>query len=516
MATVGGRREVGSAGGSRPRRGALPVLASNRAEEPTPVSKAVTRVGGLDTAFLSCETPGMHMHVAGLLLLEPSATEGDPYDHIRALLLGALPEVPLMHKRLAAAPFGVGGPFWVDDEAFAIDRHLHRVSLAPPGDDLALAELVGEVAGVTLRRDRPLWEAWFVDGLAGGRIALLAKMHHAIIDGVSGVAMMGHLFGFGAPVQRTLRRRAPWLPEPMPGPLQLLRLGALGRIRTSLEVPRLLPTTAARLAVTTWNVGSSARRGGAKVTPFAAPRTSFNATLTSRRSVAFADVALADVKAVKDAFGVKVNDVVASVVGGALRRYLQDRGELPVRPLVAAEPVAVHASAGGLTGVSKLSVIFSTLGTDVADPVSRLRLVAASNVRAKEVSAAMGADTFVRWTALAPPAALSLGAHLYSRLHVADRLPVVFNVLVSNVAGPPFDLYLAGHRVAGTYAFGPIVDGAGINVTVLSSGDRLGLGVLSCPDLVPDVWALADAVHRAFDELLKAARRRSRGPGPRP
>jgi hypothetical protein len=180
---------------------------------------------------------------------------------------------------------------------------------------------------------------------------------------------------------------------------------------------------------------------------------------------------------------------------------------LPNRPLVAAEPVSVHGQVGNMKGVTKLSVIFSTLATDVEDPVERLRAVASANLRAKEISAAMGSDTFTRWAGQAWPNALSLAARLYSGLRVAEHHPVIYNVLFSNVAGPPFDLYLAGARVAGTYAFGPITDGAGLNVTAISTGDRIGFGIVACPDLMPEVWDLAKAIPDALDELTVAVKR---------
>ena len=196
----------------------------------------------------------------------------------------------------------------------------------------------------------------------------------------------------------------------MPHQLELLRRSLLGRVTDSLEVTRLLPATVARLGATLWHLWTRRGSGQGTVKPFTAPRTSFSATLTPRRSIAFTDVSLADVKTVKEAFGVKFNDVATAVVGGGLRRYLVDRGELPNRPLVAAEPVSVHGRVGNVKGVTKLSVIFSTLATDVEDPVERLRAVASANVRAKEVSAAMGSDTFTRWAGQAWPNALSLAA----------------------------------------------------------------------------------------------------------
>ncbi len=239
--------------------------------------------------------------------------------------------------------------------------------------------------------------------------------------------------------------------------------------------------------------------------PFTAPRTSFNATVTATRTVAFVDVSLEEVKAVKQALGVTVNDVLTAVVGGALRRYLADRGELPERALLAAEPISVHEQAHGAPGVSKMSVMFTTLATDVDDPVERVRTIAASNTAAKELHAMVGADTLLQWAEHFWINGFSLGARLYSRLHAADHHPVIHNLILSNVPGPPIPLYLAGARLVGIYPLGPLMDGAGLNVTILSEEDRVGFGIIACPDLVPDVWKIAEAIPAVLGEIAARA-----------
>ena len=451
----------------------------------------------------------MHMHVCGLLVLEPASMDGDPYDHIEAMVQGALSKVPLMRKRLATVPFGLARPFWVDDADFDLGHHLRRVRLSPRGDERELAAVVGDLTSRPLDRSRPLWEVWFIDGLAGGRVALLAKMHHSTIDGIEGVSVMARLLDVGAPQPRDgADGRSAFTAEAPPNRLELLRRGLGQRLGAPLDVARLLPATVGRIGATLWHLGT--HRDGAEgdgrptVAPFTAPRTAFNATLTPRRSIAIVDVSLSDVKALKDAHGVKVNDVLTAVVGGALRRYLLERGELPDRPLVAAVPMSVHGRTGTVRGVTKLSVLFTTMGSDVEDPLERLRRVAGGNARAKEVSGAMGADTFTRWANQFWPNALALGARLYSVLHMAEHHPVVCNLVLSNVAGPPGELSLAGARVVGTYAFGPLIDGAGLNVTVISAGDRVGFGIVTCPDLLPDVEALAAAIPGELDALTRA------------
>jgi len=463
------------------------------------------RLGGLDTAFLYAETPGMHMHVCGICVLDPSPRKPEEmFERIRSLLMGVMANVPLMRKMAAAIPLGMGRPIWVDDVDFDLGRHLHRVEVCAPGDDRALAELIGEIASVPLARDRPLWEVWVVEGLAGGRVGLLAKIHHAGIDGTTALNVMSQVFGL-QPTSATSSppAPAPWRPEASPSPVALFGRGLATVARTPFDLMRLVPVTAARLGAMAWQRGVR-QNGRPPASLFRAPRTPFNATLTAHRSVAFADVPLSQVKRIKEAYGVKVNDVVVAIVAGALRRYLDIRGQLPLRPLVAAEPVSVHARSSGPAGISRLSVMFSTLATDEEDPAKRLRAIAAANCRAKETTEQMGDDTLMRWSEYVWCYGYAVGARLYSTLHLADHHPVAYNLVLSNVPGPPVTLYLAGARCTGVYPFGPLFEGAGLNVTAITSDDSIGFGLIACSDLVSDIWDLADSIPPSFEELLES------------
>jgi WS/DGAT/MGAT family acyltransferase len=466
------------------------------------------QLAGLDAAFLYCETPTMHLQVCGLLILDTSTMpSGYSYDRIRSMAWERLPKVPSVRQKLAKVPFNLGRPFWVDDPDLNVDRHLHRVVLEPPGDERSLANVVGDIASWPLRRDMPLWELWVIEGLADGHVAILVKMHHSTIDGVSGASMMGHLLDLEPDPPGPSQSSDEWRAQQPPSSLELLGRSVATRLAEPLELARLVPATAYRLATTLWRLGRQGDKGTPTTKPFTAPRTLFNATITARRSVAFTDVALADVKLVKDAFGVTVNDVVTAVVGGALRQYLDDRGELPDRSLLAAAPVSVHDQTAERQGMTKVSVMFSTLATDEKDPVERLRTIASANTRAKEIHQMVGADTLMRWAEHFWLNAFALGARLYSTLHVADHHRVVHNLILSNVPGPPIPLYMAGARLVGLYPLGPITDGAGLNITVLSDEDRVGFGIITCPDLVARVWDLADAVPAALAELVEAATR---------
>lgn len=466
------------------------------------------QLGALDAAFLFSETPAMHLHVCGLLVLDTSVMpDGYEFEKIRAIVLERMPTIPAARRVLALVPFGLSRPFWVDDPHFDVDRHLHRLGAPAPGDDRALANLLGDIASWPLSRDRPLWEIWVVEGLRDSKVALIIKMHHATIDGILGADLLSRLFDLepdGSPPANG-PREVESTPT-APSRLALFELGLRSRLAQPWELFTLVPETLGRLVSTVWRIARGQVQGLSAAAPFSAPRTSFNATISPRRTVAFTNIPLDDVRAVKSALGVTVNDVVTAVVGGALRRYLQDRGELPEHSLLAAEPVAVHDQVDG-GGTTRLTVMFSRLATDVKDPWERLRTVAAANVQAKDIQKMVGADILLRWARHFSLYGVGLGARLYSSLHLSEHHPVVHNLIVSNVPGPPTPLYMAGARLSGLYLLGPITDGAGLNVTVVSHEDQIGVGMISSPELMPRIWDLADAIPEALGELVSAADR---------
>ena len=356
-----------------------------------------------------------------------------------------------------------------------------------------------------LPRDRPLWELTLLEGLHGERIALLMKMHHSTIDGVSATAVLGRLFDLEPVHEFTPVDSIKHSPEP-PRARILLR-DAIDRSREPCELLRLSCRTVMSGARVLERIGIPSRGRADVAKPFRAPRTSFNGTVSARRSLAFSHVSLAEVKEVKTALGVKVNDVLTATVGGALREYLEGRRELPSSTLIAAEPVSIHDEADDRSGNTKLSVMFSNLGTDQDDPIARIRSIAIGNERAKEIQEMMGARTLLSWSDHCSLNTLGVGFHAFSKLRLTERLPVVHNLILSNVAGPPIRLFLAGATVEEIYMFGPIMDGAALNITALSYEDRVGFGVIGCPDLVNDVLEVADRIPGAFLRILRAVER---------
>ncbi|WP_310963700.1 WS/DGAT/MGAT family O-acyltransferase [Nocardioides terrisoli] len=457
------------------------------------------RLSGLDASFLYLETPQQLMHVCGLMLLDPATVPGGySFEGFKDEIERRVARIPMFVRMLRQVPLGLDHPLWVKDPNFDIDRHVHRLAVPAPGGDKEVAEIAGHLAGIGLDRSRPLWDMWVIEGMASGQVAVVLKMHHASVDGVSGANMLSHLC--------TLDPAA--APEPAdpeagtssapPSDLALVARGLVSNLGKPLHLARLMaPTT----DLITKTVGL-ARSGTAMAAPLTAPRTSFNGTITGHRSVAYVDMSLERVREIKNAVdGATVNDVVLTVSGGALRRYLEHRGELPESSLLASVPVSVRAESRRTGGSNKVSSLFTRLGTDVADPLERLHQLAVSNARAKAHHKAIPADTLQDWAEFAAPRTFGLAVRMVAGLRLADRGPVIHNLVISNVPGPPVPLYLLGARIDALYPLGPIFHGAGLNITVMSSNGRMHVGIIGCRESIPLVWDLAADFTEELDAL---------------
>ena len=461
------------------------------------------RMSGLDASFLYFETPNMHMHVMGVIVFDPSTVpEGYSFELVKEKMENRLHLVPPFRRKLAPIPFNLHHPVWVEDANFDLDYHIRRIGCPAPGGERELSELVGDIASRPLDRTRPLWEMYIVEGLQNGYVASVAKMHHCTIDGVSGANLMVHLFDL-EPTPEAEPETEPWVPDRMPTDVERITYAVASRLRRPFSLFRVLPETARSVL----NVVQRRRsEGTGMATPFTAPRTSFNQPITPHRRVAFATTSLDEVKQIKRAYGVTVNDVVLTIVATALRKYLEDHGELPQKSLIATCPVSVRGEdEKDVIGSNRVSAIFTSLHTDNRDPVERLKAINVGSRTAKEEHNAIGADILQNWGEFAAPTTFSLAARMYTSLRLVERHPVIHNLVISNVPGPPFPLYFAGAKLVGLNPLGPIFDGAGLNITILSYVDNINWGFIACRELMPDLWDLADAIGDAQAELLKAA-----------
>jgi diacylglycerol O-acyltransferase / wax synthase len=462
------------------------------------------RLSGLDSAFLSLETPSMHLHVAMLAMVD-TTTMPEPYsfDGLKEFVAGRLTRMATARRRAVQVPFNLNHPVWVEDPNLDLDYHIRRHVVPAPGGGDELAELVGSLVGVPLDRTRPLWEIHVIEGLAeDGCVALLGKIHHSAVDGVSGAELFVQLFDL-TPEGDGVAEVEPVEPERIPSEVELVGHALWSQAKRTVSLPALVGRTARTLGHLVQRHRDSDAVVGA--VPMTAPRTPWNAAITPHRRAAFASVSLKDVKEVKNAFGVKVNDVVLGLVAIAARRYLLDRDALPDAPLVTMCPVSVRTEDEQGRHDNRVSSMFVHLRTDLAEPAEMLRGIALATRGAKEDHQAVGAKLLQNWAEHAAPATFALASRVYTRFNLVERHRPIYNLLVSNVPGPPFALYLAGAELVHAYPLGPISEGAGLNVTVLSHGDVVDFGLVGAAELLPDLGVLAADVEQAMATLLAAA-----------
>jgi diacylglycerol O-acyltransferase / wax synthase len=465
---------------------------------------------GLDAAFLALDSPTAYGHVGSVSVLDPPAGgEALTLDRLTELIESRLHLIPPFRRRLVEAPFGLDQPYWIEDPDFDIEFHVRELALPAPGDDRQLAIQAARLHARPLDRHRPLWEAYLIHGLHGGRQALYIKVHHAAIDGVSGNDLLTALMDT-SPQPQQAEQPDSWRSEAPPPTTRLLARSAASlatnpvrAVRVSAGIVRSLPALA-KSPARPWLplIDRFVLRRGRGVIlpapPLIAPATPFNKNIGPHRRWAFTSVPLAKVKAIKNAAGVTVNDVVMALCAGALRTWLQKHDALPEGPLVAAVPVSIRTEEQKGAHGNRVSTIIAPLPTHLADPAGRLAAVHEAMRAAKEQHNALPAELLTDIAQFSMPALANQAYRLASRLRLLERVPP-FNLFISNVPGPTVDLYLCGERLDGVYPLSAIADGQGLNLTVLGSNGKLNFGALADRDLVPDVDLIIDALQ---DELV--------------
>jgi diacylglycerol O-acyltransferase len=470
---------------------------------------------GLDAAFLALESAVSTGHVGGVCVLDPTDAP-EPLDLARLtdVLAQRLPLVPVLRRRLLEVPLGLDQPYWVDDEDFDIEYHIRELALPQPGSEAQLAEQVGRLHARALDRRRPLWEMYLITGLAQGRVAVYTKVHHAAIDGASGAELLTVLLDL-VPEGRDLPPAEPFRPQQAPGRGAVAVRTALHFARRPVQTAKLaidlvkvLPTLGPAISPVVGGMLGLGDRGGdggviASRTG-RAPATPFNKAITSHRRIAFRSVDLGDVKAVKNAFGVSVNDVVMAMCAGALRRWLIEHDALPSAPLVSMIPVSVRdeASKGALG--NKVSAMLATLPTNLADPAQRLAVTHQATKSAKAQQAAIPQGLVEDISDFAPPALTARAARVVFATGLLHRVPP-FNVVISNVPGPNVPVYLAGAKLLANYPVSVLTDGQGLNITLVGYLGQLHFGFVACRELVPDIDAMAGYLVDELALLGKAA-----------
>ncbi|HKJ35314.1 MAG TPA: wax ester/triacylglycerol synthase family O-acyltransferase [Solirubrobacterales bacterium] len=483
----------------------------------------------LDAQFLAIESDTHYGHVGGLVVLDPSTRDSgelrleDAYE----LLEQRMHLLPVMRWKLAEVPLGLDRPYWVEDPDFDLEYHLREIALPDPGDDRRLAEQVCRIASRHLDRSRPLWELYLIQGLEGGRCGILTKMHHAMIDGMSGAEIMGVLFDL-EPEGREIPPPDPDAVEGStdePSGVEMLGRGLFGLplqpLRSIAKIPSTLPyldvapsilgapgaETISRYASRVRNLLGAGEGDGEIIERprHRAPHTPFSGRISAHRRFSFGSLPLATVKDVKNRLGVKVNDVVVGLCAGAVREWLIANDALPNDPLLAQIPVSVRTEEQVGTYGNRVSVMIVPIPTDEPDPVQRVLMARDAMSAAKDRHKAMPAELLQDVANFIPPAINARAARVALQLGTQQRMRPLYNLVISNVPGPPFPLYLGGAEVKANYPVSVIADGSGLNITVMSYRGSMDFGLIADRDQIPEVWDLIGALERDLEAIEAAA-----------
>jgi len=459
---------------------------------------ATERLSGLDASFLHLERSGAHMHVASTIVFSGGPPSHEEFrDHIAS----RLHLVPRFRQKLRDVPLGQGRPVWVDDPHLNLDYHVRQTALPAPGSEEQLRNLAARVFSTALDRNKPLWELWLVEGLCDERFAVIGKTHHALVDGVSGVDITAVLFDLDAEPQGPPPAAPPWLARPEPTDAQLLAGALRERMTSPKEIVRGMRAALRGPRQVLHGLGATSKTLRAGI---AAPDTVFNVEIGPHRRFAIAQCELDDLKRVKDAHGGTVNDVILSIVAGGIGRYLRARGhdteDLELRAMV---PVSVRApDEHGALG-NRISAMMAPLPVWCEDPVERLHLTTAEMGDLKASGQAVGAEILTRITDFAPTTIVSQAA----RLQPAQRF---FNLVVTNVPGPQFPLYLLGREMEAIFPMVPLARRQALCVGIMSYDGKVNYGLVGDYDAMPDLDSFALDLEAASEETIATAPRRRR------
>lgn len=460
---------------------------------------AADRLTGLDASFLHMERAGAHMHVASTIIFEGPAPSHEEFrDHIAS----RLHLVPRFRQKLRSVPLDQGRPVWVDDPHLNLEYHVRQTALPAPGSDEQLRNLAARIFSQQLDRSKPLWELWLVEGLYDGRFAIIGKSHHALVDGVSGVDITTVLFDLDAEPKGAPANPPRWLARPEPTDLKLLSDAMRERLTSPAEIVRGVRHALRGPRQVIRGIGATSKLLGAGMS---APGTPFNVEIGPHRRFAITQADLAELKAVKDAYGGTVNDVILSIVSGAIGNYLRARGhdteDLEMRALV---PVSVRAEEEHGALGNRISAMMAPLPVWSEDPVERLQILTEQMGDLKASGQAVGAEIITKITDFAPTTIASQAA----RLQPAQRF---FNLVVTNVPGPQFPLYVLGRQMESIFPMVPLARRQALCVGIMSYNGQVNFGLVGDYDAMADLDSFALDLEAATREAIESVPAAGRG-----
>lgn len=472
------------------------------------------KLSGIDASFLYMETNETPMHISSLLICEPKKKGENAYEALKAQIVERLHEIPSFHQKLMNTPFYIDHPVWVETDVVDLDYHIKHARLPDPGNIEQLRMVVQGLHSLTLDRDRPLWQFYIIEGiedesfgLKKGSFALYTKGHHACLDGGAGASMMDIISDSEPTPRPPLPKNEINFANEKPGAFELLG-SAYGKFfQQQVDFVTSLPKLSQSLSNIVKNAFDDNEGFLKNFTPV--PKTRFNVRIQKQRALGANSLSLKEVIKVAKATGTSVNDVALSICGGALRRYLEGHNELPESSLVAVVPVSLR-ELGDMSAGNQVASMNCEIGTEVSDPMERLKAVNANSRQAKQQIAAIKDVIPTDYSFFGAPVLVTAMAQIASRTDIVNRMPPIFNVTISNVPGPRKPMYFAGSKVLTYFPVSIATHGNALNITLQSYTDRLDFGLVACKIAVPDVQNIADYIVDEFrllqetvDSLLK-------------
>lgn len=459
-------------------------------------------ISGTDAAFLYAENPHSPMHIGGLSIVEGAIS----FQDFKAIIASRIHQIPKFRQRLLSVPFNLDYPYWSDDPNFDLDMHLNHIALPAPGDWKTLRDLSSSIFSIPLDHSRPLWSITFIEGLNNmsqvppGSVAILAKIHHVMIDGMSGLGIMGIMYDM-MPNQKIddKIKPKPFKPKELPNDLTLLMKTYSNFIKDPLKLPKVASKTMFDLLKN--RVTPKIKPTELPKASFTAPRTVFNEPIVAKRKWGTAILSLKRIKKLKEVANVTINDIALTICGGALRKYLLEKDKLPTQPLVANVPVSIRTKSEEGQMNNKIANILIRLATNVEDPIERLEIIHENTVQGKTKNKAVGAKKLTKLANAVPFGLANLAAGIYSRYNLSKLHNPLFNVTISNVPGPQFPLYLNGHKVLSVMAMAPVIDGLGLIINILSYNGEVTISSTADAKSMPDIDLFSRYIRDAANEL---------------
>ncbi len=474
------------------------------------LDSSIQQISGNDATFLYAESPTSPMHVATLIIVEGSLV----YNDFKEMIASKLHLVPKFRQRLLNVPMNLDYPYWVDDPNFELDLHLNRVKLPDPSNWKTLRELTSSVFSSPLDLRRPLWSISFIEGIdeipqvPKGSVAIVTKIHHVMIDGASGVGIMGVLFDKDKSEAKKPTAPKPYEPEPLPDEFSLLLKSGYSFIKNPLKIPKMISETAYSLIKSRAAKKMSAQKDF-NTGAFPVPKTIFNGSISPKRTWGTAILSFDRINVLRKLMSVSINDLILAICAGAIRRYLQGREKLPLQPLVANVPISIRVK-GSKKMNNQISNMFVQIGTHIENPIERLEFIQEQTILGKAKHNAVGAKSLSKMADSVPFGLANLAAGLYSKYNIKELHRPPFNVTITNVPGPREVLYLRGHKIVSIFGLTPVVDGFGLIIAAFSYNGQVSITTTSDANTMPDADKFSRYMRESANELEKLIKKRGK------